>query len=293
MNDRTILFADIAGSTALYETIGDARAEALISKVLENLSTIVVQQGGSVIKTIGDELMCQFPSADQSVQAAVLMHEWVARQNARGSGPNLSVRIGAHVGSVIDSQGDVYGDTVNVSARIAALARPGKTMISEQTFEALNPDLQQSCRFMMESYVKGKEQPLRIYDAVWEKTDELTRLASTPRTRASGAVMVVSYGDHSTRLEQGAIRIGRGTECDLVVEAPQASRCHCEIRHTGNKFTLTDSSTNGTFVLQNDVELFFHNETVPLLSSGLLSLGQNSAGNAEHLIEFVIEAADA
>ena len=243
-----------------------------------------------MIKTIGDEIMCQFPSSQAAVLASNEMHKYVTNESVPAFGRQLSIRIGAHCGSVILTEGDAFGDTVNVSARTAALASAGKTMITESCFKALPADLQGSCRFMMESQVKGKEQPIKLYDVVWEVNDQLTRMAATPRERLTDMRLVAEYEGRSTILEQGALRIGRGLECDMIVEAPQASRCHCEIRHNGNKFPLTDGSTNGTFVLQNDVELFFHNETVPLHHSGTISLGQNCKENSEHLIRFTIES---
>jgi adenylate cyclase len=292
MSEYTILFADIAGSTALYESVGDQRAEAIIAKALERLSAIVSQHDGRVIKTIGDELMCQFGAAESALMAANRMHEYIDANSLRDFDQQLSIRVGAHIGSVIESRDDVYGDTVNVSARIAALARPGKTMISETTFEALPDKLRQACRLLMETHVKGKQQPLKLYDAVWEHNDQLTRIASTPRAQAGGIVLVLEYNGNKVSLESGSLRIGRGMECDLVVEAPQASRCHCDIRHSGHKFSLSDGSTNGTYIMQNSVELFFHNETVPLQQSGIISLGQMTKDNARHLIHFSIEQAN-
>ena len=289
MTESTILFADIAGSTALYESVGDARAEAIVSKALERLSGIVTAHHGRVIKTIGDELMCQFDAAAPALQAANQIHEYVTASSARDFGRQLAIRIGAHRGTVIDNGDDLYGDTVNVSARIAALARPGKTMISETTYQGLPEQMRATCRLLTETFVKGKEQPLKLYDAVWEKNDQLTRIASAPRSQLTGIVLVLEYNGQRTTLEQGSLRIGRGTECDLIVEAPQASRCHCDIRHSGHKFSLIDGSTNGTYIMQNSVELFFHNETVPLQQSGVISLGQMTSQNGAHLIHFSIE----
>jgi adenylate cyclase len=233
--------------------------------------------------------MCQFDSSTSALQAANHMHEYFSNHSARDFDQQLAIRIGAHAGSVIDSGDDLYGDTVNVSARIAALARPGKTMISETAYQSLPDTLRPSCRLLMETHVKGKEQPLKLYDAVWEQNDQLTRIASGPRAQVTGIALVLEYNGQRKVLEGGSLRIGRGAECDLIVEAPQASRCHCDIRHNGYKFSLIDGSTNGTYIMQNSVELFFHNETVPLQQSGIISLGQMSSQNARHLIHFSIE----
>ena len=290
MTQFTILFADIADSTSLYEKLGDSQAEELVSTVLESLSAIVKKQKGQVIKTIGDEIMCQFPLSSQAIEAANQMHEYTEQESFSGLNQKISIRIAAHVGTVIYNDGDIYGDTVNVSARIAALARPGKTVISEQTYVTLPGYLQQFCRNKTAAYLKGKDQPINVYDVVWEQTDQLTCIVQIPKQNPSQNELILKYNDQHLKFTESVLKIGRGQECDLVVEAPQASRFHCEIRLNGNnKFSLIDSSTNGTYILQNNVELLFHNETVPLHHSGLLSLGQGSKSNKEHLIHFSIE----
>ena len=290
MTDCTILFADIAGSTALYEQIGDTRAETLISHTLEALSTIVHSHNGQVIKTIGDEIMCQFPLPGLAIQAASEMHKDLLSDPAADNVPKISIRIGAHMGSVLRSQGDVYGDTVNVSARIASVARPGKTMISEQTYLSLPDSLRPFCRHIMETNFKGKELPMNIYEVVWEQNDQLTRLATAPRTQLNEYTLFLQYLESKIEMTQGALKIGRDLDCGLLVEAPQASRFHCEIRKKGSKFTLVDNSTNGTYILQNNVELYFHQEEAPLHNSGTISLGQNVESNKQHLLHFLVES---
>lgn len=290
MTKCTILFADIAGSTALYERVGDTQAETLISDILETLSSIVQTYNGHVIKTIGDEIMCQFSSSGEAIQAASKMHEYLLKKSSDNNSQKILVRIGAHLGSVLHSQGDIYGDTVNVAARVASVARPGKTMISEQTYLSLPEALRPFCRLIMETNFKGKELPVNLYEVVWEQNDQVTRLAYDPRRKNNECILYLHYQQQKIELSQGALKIGRETDCGLVVEAPQASRFHCEIRRKGSKFTLKDNSTNGTYIVQNNVEIFFHQEEAPLHNCGIISLGQSAEGNSEHLIHFKIES---
>jgi class 3 adenylate cyclase len=290
MTECTILFADIAGSTALYERLGDTRAETLISRTLEALSIIVKTHHGQVIKTIGDEIMCQFPLPGLAIQAASDMHKQLLGEVSTETSHKVSIRIGAHMGSVLQSEDDVYGDTVNVAARIAAVARPGKTMISEQTYVCLPESLQPFCRLIMKTSFKGKELPMSIYEVVWEQDDQLTRLASAPRTHSNECTLFLQYLDDRIEISQGALKIGRDPDCGLIVEAPQASRFHCEIRKKGSKFTLIDNSTNGTYILQNNVEFYFHQEEAPLHNTGTISLGQNGQSNQEHLMHFFVKS---
>lgn len=290
MTECTVLFADIAGSTALYERLGDTEAETLISKALEALSAIVLTNNGLVIKTIGDEIMCQFPSSALAVEAASQMHEYLLNKFSTQSSQKIYIRIGAHQGSVLHSQGDIYGDTVNVSARVAAVARPGKTMISEQTYLSLSESLKPFCRLIMQTNFKGKELPVNLYEVVWENNDQVTCLVHVPRAQSSDCSLLLKYREDEIELSMGVLKIGRELDCGLVVEAPQASRFHCEIRRKGSKFVLVDNSTNGTFIMQNNVELFFQQEEAPLHNSGIISLGQSAQSEGDHLIHFLIES---
>ncbi|MCP4076835.1 MAG: adenylate/guanylate cyclase domain-containing protein [Gammaproteobacteria bacterium] len=210
----TILFADIAGSTALYENVGDSQAENLINTVLGALSNIVEEHNGLTIKTIGDEIMCQFSSSSQAIQTANKMHEYTEKVTFPEYKQKIVIRIGAHIGSIIRNQGDTFGDTVNVSARVASLARPGKTMISEQTYETLPENLQQFCRNRIETHLKDKEEPINVYDVVWEQNDQLTRIAQIPIRSKTDNCFNITYNEQQIKLSKGSIKIGRGSECN-------------------------------------------------------------------------------
>ena len=119
---QTILFADVSGSTRLFETKGDVEARRLIALVLGALTQVCQQHGGRVIKTIGDEIMCTFRSALQGVLAACDMQRKMAR-DIEFVRDNLAVRIGLHHGEALLEDNDVFGDAVNVAARMTSLAK--------------------------------------------------------------------------------------------------------------------------------------------------------------------------
>ena len=287
----TVLFADISGSTRLYELIGDQLAEELISTTLKQLSSIIIRNNGSIIKSIGDELMCRFPCPDDAVSAAKQMHEFLAKKPAPSEDYKLAIRVGAHHGQVIENQGDIFGDSVNLAARVTALARARKTLITGQTYNQL-PDIHKKhCRHFLETTVKGKEHPIDVYDVIWEQTDELTRIVGHNSASPSENTMTLNYEGKILKLSSAALsnaKLGRGANCDLVIPSPQASREHCSIEHNRGKFIFTDHSANGSYILHNQTELFFHQERIPLIGSGRISLGEPSANNKEFLLEYSI-----
>ena len=129
-----IMFADIVGSTTLYETLGDEAAERLVTTTLKELSEIIRKSQGDTIKTGGDDVMCRFQDAEHALTAAQRMHVFLAEKTAPSKDYKIAIRIGAHQGPVIETEGDLYGDAVNLAARVADLARGGKTLITGYAF---------------------------------------------------------------------------------------------------------------------------------------------------------------
>ena len=180
-----ILFADVSGSTSLYEKLGDQRALAAIDSVLAEMRKSVALQHGRVVKTIGDEVMAVFPSADAAMQAACDMQTRVAAI-APIDNVQLAIRVGFHFGPAIEEGGDFFGDAVNTAARMAGLAKGGQIITSGPTVDALSPLLRKSTRDLDAMAVKGKQDEIRIFEVIWQDSDDLTTLAAreSPVARA-------------------------------------------------------------------------------------------------------------
>ena len=291
-HEVTIMFADIVGSTRLYEILGDEVAEKLVTTTLKQLSEIAVRSNGDTIKTGGDDILCRFSSVENALDAAKNMHMFLAEKTAPSKDYKIAIRIGAHKGPVIETEGDIYGDAVNLAARVSKLARGGKILISGYTYDQLAEASQKRCRRFTTTTVKGKEHPIEIYDVVWEQTDELTRVAGNVIGNNALSVLTIRYKDNVIKLSAGTITsasIGRGQECDFNIPSQQASRQHCKIQCNRGKFVFIDNSANGSYINHNETELFFHQEQVPLSGEGFISLGEPSADNADFLLHYSIE----
>src|SRR5712664_3517823 len=151
----TVLFADVSGSTKLYETAGDAAAMVAIGRCIERMRKAAESTGGRVVKTIGDEVMVLFPSPDAAAGAASEMHATIEQLPEVG-GTRLGVRIGFHSGPVIQRDNDVFGDTVNMAARLVEQAQKGQIVTSHQTVQQLSPALRASSRRLYSITIKGK-----------------------------------------------------------------------------------------------------------------------------------------
>lgn len=292
-----IMFADISGSTSLYERLGDAKARTAIAACLRAVVDIVRKHKGKIIKTIGDELMCAIPETDRAVGAACEIHEHLDQNSFEGV--NLSMRIGLHHGPVIiekkDSGKDVFGDAVNIAARMVAQAKPHQTILTEDTMKLLSNRFRNSGRFVDTAPIKGKKESIKIYEILW--MDEDATSMATPFTSAAqeplvSASMYLRYRNDSRKLDRThtSLSIGRGEDCGLAVRESLASRHHMRIELRRDKFFIIDQSTNGTHVRFNGGgDTFLRREEMPLTGQGVISLGRAFDDNPTELVAFSLD----
>jgi class 3 adenylate cyclase len=286
-----IIFADISKSTQLFEKYGNIRARNIVSRTLNLLSDVTVQFEGKVIKTIGDEVMCTFEDLDQAIEAALRMPHAVHEDHYLAE-IGISVKIGLHYGDVLQEKSDVYGDAVNVAARMVQLARPDQIITTRTTVDFL-PDYQRSnVRNLGSVQIRGKQDDIHIYELLWQpdSTDltimhgQVPLLQRTPR-----AQLFLRYGNKDISLEKDRLPflIGRGEKNDLVVRDQSVSRTHASIEYRRGKFVLIDRSTNGTFLQIRDEEtMFVHRDQIHLRREGIILLGQDGSESATEAIHF-------
>jgi class 3 adenylate cyclase len=172
--NMAVMFADICGSTALYEQLGNEVALNMVTSTLNLLKQEVAKHKGTLIKTIGDEIMCTFPSAALAARAARSMHFAVEAGKPGGELP-IAVRIGIHFGEVILKANDVFGDTVNVAGRIASITRGRQTMASREVVDALPEEFDDKVVEISRASFRGKQDTLAIYQLLWEPEDSAMR----------------------------------------------------------------------------------------------------------------------
>lgn len=277
---QTILFADIANSTRLYEQLGDARALALVTACLALVETATLANHGRVIKTIGDEMMCRFDAPEQAMAAAVGMQE-ITSCDATMVAHHIRLRIGFHHGPVIREEGDVYGDAVNVAARMVQQAKAGQIITNRTTLDNMGPKRHQTVRLVDETRIKGKQALLTIYEIAWGHPEEMTMISSAMARRVDGQdipEMRLRLRSQDQEIVVDAqtpvITIGRDPSNHLMVNDPRVSRLHARIELRREKFVLVDQSTNGTYILPGDREtVLMRRDEIVLPPSGTISLG--------------------
>ena len=285
-----VLFADVSGSTKLYEAVGDAQAHSAIELCVRLFSALTVQHGGRVVKTIGDEVMSVFPDASPAATAArdiqLGMHDMAPVDKVR-----LGVRIGFHYGVLVERDGDVFGDSVNLAARLAEMASRGQIITSLETVERLSPVQKMDARRLYSIPVKGREREVDICEFMWTDTDDATQVVASHASTDAGDALRLVYRTRVVVLgpERRSVVLGRDATADLVVADRMASRAHCEIEQRQDKFVIADRSANGTFLsIDGDREIVLRREEALLRGHGFITLGQ-SRSTATEFVEFFCE----
>ncbi len=291
-----VLFADICGSTSLYGDVGDARARHLTAWCISTMLGEIAPFKGTLIKTIGDEIMCTFPDAQTAFKAACAMQNAV-RDKRPPEGIAMHIRVGFHYGNVLCEANDVFGDTVNVAARVAGSARTDQIMTTQAVYDALPPALKSEAHQVMSAEFKGKQEKYPIYLVVWEEDNrERTRFIAPPQplTELDSHQLTLRYNNQVFKIKtihcKGVV-LGRSNDCDIIVSNGFASRQHVRVEPRFGKFYIVDQSTNGTFIrIRNRQVLHITREEKILEDAGFISLGQNSFDNTSQLIEYSIDA---
>lgn len=290
---QTILFADIAESTRLYESLGDARALSLVSACLEKINAAVSEHQGQVVKTIGDEVMCVFNTPDQAASAAVAMHESVGKTPCLTE-QNLRLRIGMHHGPAITEDGDYFGDAVNTAARMVAQAKAGQIITNRGTLELMKPDRHNTARLVDQTQVKGKHQMFDLFELSWGQPEEQTMVSTRlgeliESNKRRYASLTIEYAGQSFDVNQiqPVITIGRDTTNHIIVDDPRVSRLHARIEKRRDKFLLVDQSTNGTYLLPDNGDMIMlRREEAGLTATGQLSLGEPVSPESPYIIRY-------
>jgi adenylate cyclase len=292
-----VMFADVAGSTTIYENMGDELARERISNALNTLIEITRRHKGHLVKTIGDEILVYFTDVDMALLAAHTIQE-VMEDDKKPETIGVSIRIGMQFGSAILETNDIFGDTVNVAARIASMAKARQILCTkEMAFLVKSPELSSSMRPFDRIRVKGKSEPLDIYIFSWEEEGDVTNMATAssftnPARHKQGEKLTLTYQSkrYKIPIATNSYILGRGSDCDLFVDGDLISRHHSKVEHRRGKFIITDQSTNGTFIkTQEGQEVFLRREELTLFGVGFISLGKKVDQNDEGIIQFYSE----
>jgi class 3 adenylate cyclase len=292
-----ILFADIVGSTQLYESLGDDRASEAVQTCLKIMRQATENYGGTVIKTVGDEVMATFPSSDDAMNAANQMQQRIT--NAMRVGPDqhrVAIRIGCHFGAVVVEDRDIFGAAVHTTNRMTSQAKAGQVLTTQAVVEELTPQWRALARQIDVATPKGQSDEVAVFEVRWQPEEATSMLPSIdPAAKAEGGAGRLRLRFRGQEIVVGdsgkpSITMGRADENDVVIKGNLISRIHARIDLARTRFVLVDESTNGTFIQPDGgEEVYVRRDSAVLSGTGVISMGRVAASGTPLAIEFAVE----
>ncbi len=283
--ETAVIFAELIGAGELLARTDDAQAHAAVGEAMAQLEQVAASSGARVVKRIGGRLMLLAESADGAARAAV------ALLAAAGNLPDssLGLGVGFHFGPVIQDAVDVFGDTVNIAARLVEKAARGQILLGAQTAEGVGSLYRRSIRRLYQVQLKGLADEFSLCEMVWRADEPATFFPFDAAAHEPGrAKLKLKYRGQKLVLRRitEALTIGRDPTCGLVVDGEHASRQHCTIQRRDTRFVLADRSTNGTFVaIDGEEEIMLQRDEITLRKHGFISFGRPN-GEGGEAVEF-------
>lgn len=287
---RTVLFVAIDDSSGAFESLAAAQALTLLGRCLRLLEEQVITHRGQPVKHVGRGLLCVFPDASTAATAAIALQQTI-EHFAHGQSESTTLRVGFHSGPVIEQPGDVFGDSVNLAARLLASANPGQILTDSATLAGMRITLRRRARTLDRLRVRGRSAEVEIVEIGWRR--RVGSPATTEQTTvvhdARRACLLLTYRQRVYQLdsEQPPFTLGRDRLAMLQVDSRKVSRQHACIEWRRDKFILIDYSTNGTYVcVDREPEIMVKHESFPLQGAGSLSLGEAARTGGPGIVQF-------
>jgi class 3 adenylate cyclase len=294
--ELAIVFADVVGSTQLYEQLGDSKARVMVGRCVEIMRDVTESNNGTVVKTIGDEIMATFAVADDAMAAAKRMQEEITEAaDLDHDHGHVAIRVGCHFGHVVQEQRDIFGAAVHTANRMTSQAKAHQIITTLSTVERLSPEWRATARQIDIATVRGKAEEVILFEIIWQP-EEVTSMLPTvqwshDKSKKRRQLSLRLRGQEVTVGEgRKHVTLGRAEENDLVVKGNLISRVHARVEVSRDKFTLIDESTNGTFVQTSDGdEIFVRRDSTILTGEGVIGLGRVAQPGTDLAIHYVIE----
>ncbi len=290
-----ILFADVVGSTQLFEQFGDTKASATVALCLEVMKEATHQFDGTVIKTIGDEVLSTFTTVDDAMSAAAQMQARISADNDDDEDRiPVSIRIGCHFGPVVQDQNDIFGSAVHTANRMTSQAKAKQIVISGATVDRMGPDWTAQTRQIDVATVRGRLDEVALFELLWQP-DEATSMVPTLDWESkikNASRLILSFREKTLEVtdQKKHVNMGRADDNDLVVKGNLISRIHARVEKRRGKFMLIDQSTNGTFLQTvNGEETFVRRDSTELVGEGIIGLGRVAKPGTPLAIHYVCE----
>ncbi|MCP3999711.1 MAG: FHA domain-containing protein [Gammaproteobacteria bacterium] len=295
--ELAIVFADVVDSAELYGALGDDDASKTVQRCVKCMKDCTSEFDGNIIKTMGDEVMSTFATADEAMKAASQMQQRITSGNLSGKDDvQVSIRIGCHFGHVVIEESDVFGASVSTANRMTSQAKAGQIITTESTIELLSEEWKAVVRQIGVATLRGQIDEVGLYEVLWQPEEATSMLPkmdwSDTEVKQPGKLSLKFQGEELFLSSEGLrkVTLGRADENDVTVKGNLISRVHARIELNKSTYMIIDESTNGTFVQRFDgEEVYVRRDSAPLTGSGLIGLGRVAAQGTTLAVEYECE----
>jgi hypothetical protein len=264
----------------------------MVAICIDVMRSATEEHHGTVIKTMGDEVMSTFPTADDALNAAAQMQQQITEHaQLKVDGQPVSIRIGCHFGPVVLENRDVFGATVHTANRMTSQAKAGQVITTAATVDRLSPKWRAAVRQIDIAMLKGQGAEVTLYEALWATEDITSMIPAIPMGSRERPVvhLRLTVQDQEVMLDEQHpnATIGRAEDNTLIVKGNLISRLHARIEISRGKFVLIDQSTNGTFVQsEGGEEAFVRRDSLQIKGEGMIGLGKLPEQDSPQTIHF-------
>jgi adenylate cyclase len=290
MTDVTVVFADLTGSTGIFESLGNTKATRAITSVTQWIGKVCTAHGGRVVKYLGDGVLLVFKDNAKAVGAVIEMQR--LHQQRIGDWPQplrMGLQIGMARGEIVEQAGDCFGDAVNLASRLSDLSGREQIFATSAVIDQLEQSgaagiTRSVC--LGELAIRGRTEACVVHKIEWQSevlSDPMTVRAafgeSTTDSREFGALPEIEFswlGTHTAFTQnQLPVFLGRDSNAQFVVKDPRVSRRHANIEYRAGKFYVEDVSSYGTWVRFTDTKavVALRRQECVLMADGEIALG--------------------
>ena len=293
----TVVFADLVGSTGIFERLGDATAGRFVTQLTGALSKTFVQHQGRLVKLLGDGLFVVFPAETDAVAACVAIQTHLRESPvfAGGGDKPIQMQMGVESGEVVEIEGDCYGDAVNSAARLADLAGGEQILTTQRVRDALPPLQRDQLRSLGPMYLRGKSEATEVFRVEWRSdadADATVMGHSLFKEASDGSLQLAVAGQTLHLAARGEkLTLGRSSSASMPINDGRASRVHATVEWRGGHFVLSDTSSFGTWVYFGDQRepLVLRRTECYLVGQGEISLGGEREPASASLVRFAVK----
>jgi adenylate cyclase len=307
MAEVTVVFADLTGSTGVFEALGNAKATSAITRLTHWIGKVCSDHQGRVVKYLGDGVLMVFEYNANAVEAVIeLQRVHHVRTGDWPESQKMGLQIGMARGEIVEQAGDCFGDAVNLASRLSDLSGSEQILATSGVIDELESQSEVRSRCLGSLDIRGRNEACVVHRIEWQSetlTDYLT--VPAPFTPGSSAIsrpaspsgIELSWLGAHTSFSQNQLPLvlGRDAQAQFVIEDPRVSRRHATIEFRRGKFYLEDVSSYGTWVRFSDTGavVALRRQECLLLSDGEVALGAPFDDDSVPTVRFKFERSGA